>query len=93
MTNTKMTNTNSDMNPAHGKLKGAKWVKSAATFLTYLGAINLGLVGVNGYNFIEGWFHPMIARASYLFMGMAGIYLLGIAIAEMLDNSVSSRIK
>jgi len=55
--------------------RGIGWL---ATVLVIVGAVNWGLVGLFGFNLVAELFGhlPFVARAIYVLVGMAGLYLI-----------------
>lgn len=55
--------------------RGIGWL---ATVLVIVGALNWGLVGLFGFNLVTALFGklPIVARAIYVAVGLAGLYLI-----------------
>lgn len=49
-----------------------------ALFLTIIGAINWGLIGLFGFNLVDAvlGFMPMLVRLTSIFVGLCGLYLV-----------------
>ena len=56
-------------------VRGIGWL---ATVLVIVGALNWGLVGLFGFNLVAAIFGklPIVARAIYILVGLAGLYLI-----------------
>ncbi len=61
-------------------------VQKIALVFTILGALNWGLVGLFGFNFVDAIFgHSLISSIIYMLIGIAGIINIMLLFAD-LDN-------
>ncbi len=63
------------MNEHHGHPEYSLLSKIVA-FLTIIGAINWGLVGLFDFNLVEALFPAALERAVYILVGLSGLTLL-----------------
>jgi len=51
-----------------------KMLREVSKWLVLVGALNWGLVGVLGYNLVEGLLGLMLAKWVYILVGLAGLW-------------------
>ncbi|MBL0942667.1 MAG: DUF378 domain-containing protein [Alphaproteobacteria bacterium] len=58
-------------------MSAPNYLRLIAFILVIIGALNWGLIGINGFDLVSQLFGPMTAlsRAIYTLVGISGIYL------------------